>query len=976
MNIDGQIGNKYQTIQKSRPFDFGTDAIERQRVSLGQSLIDADFEYGLQATKWQTHTDTRKFISFNEIPGTDIPFSNVTSSDISKDSTGRIVTVNIPSGTFGTNYNYPLNGQYISVQGLNTQGANAQGIYQVIGSNLPSTGNQNISFLARGNVSIYATSNIISLPTTTVRRCVVMGSSYANTSPLYSPINTINVASIQINPVIPFIPTPPSTLLGQSSVANVTIYTQPGSYHGVLPGMSLYIANTVAYNTTSNVIFTNSNIGGQYYLVSSVPNANTIVLSNLTLSSQFCASLSNNTILGAAFTSSNLNFQTSSTFMPNVYVTSTGYALHRPYDGGVLITNNNPGFGISFVRQSKKVFRYQSGKGLLWSSGTLFCPNNDITSLSASAITPGSVITVTCVVPHGAPQAGALIQIKGVVTPGWNGYYTINSVLDLYSFTVLASTNLTVTSPNLGEQPRFVITNWTGASVRVGCFDDQNGIFWEFDGTTLWTVKRTSTLQIAGTVNVSVGSQRMIGIGTRFQDQFKINDKFVLKGMTFAVVATPSQTELWCSPPFRSSLDCVSGQICKIKDIRVPQNQFNRDTIDGNGQSGFKFNPGKMQMVGIQYTWYGAGFVDFMMRGTDGNWVYANRMRQNNVNDEAYMRTGNMPVRYEIVNEMSHATAKLSAQLGTSDTSASLTENINYWPSTGTVLVDNELIRYNGKTTNTLTGLTHASNVQYSINNTQLQLTGSPATTHLLGNTAVLFTTTCSPSLTHWGSAFLIDGSFDNDRGYLFNYQINSAAGGVIVTAPTNLFMIRLSPSVSNGIVGDIGSRELLNRAQLLLQRLDVWVQTLSDATAGAKGAGSAIVSGILNPYFYIGTASLNMTPNNLVNVNSMNWIPINSAINSSALQPSFAQVTTDCKNFTYVAGTGERIFSTICNAGSQYSIDLGGLKEICCNTVGGNNVFPDGPDTLLIQIQGSINSTLGSLAAYSLNLFWGEAQA
>jgi hypothetical protein len=55
-SIDGIIGvGKGQPPLTVRPFDFGTDAIERQRVSLGQSIIDADFEYGLQATKWQSY---------------------------------------------------------------------------------------------------------------------------------------------------------------------------------------------------------------------------------------------------------------------------------------------------------------------------------------------------------------------------------------------------------------------------------------------------------------------------------------------------------------------------------------------------------------------------------------------------------------------------------------------------------------------------------------------------------------------------------------------------------------------------------------------------------------------------------------------------------------------------------------------------------------------------------------------------------
>ena len=34
------------------PFDFGTDAIERMRIAPPLSMLDADFEYGLQPTKW------------------------------------------------------------------------------------------------------------------------------------------------------------------------------------------------------------------------------------------------------------------------------------------------------------------------------------------------------------------------------------------------------------------------------------------------------------------------------------------------------------------------------------------------------------------------------------------------------------------------------------------------------------------------------------------------------------------------------------------------------------------------------------------------------------------------------------------------------------------------------------------------------------------------------------------------------------
>jgi hypothetical protein len=79
----------------------------------------------------------------------------------------------------------------------------------------------------------------------------------------------------------------------------------------------------------------------------------------------------------------------------------------------------------------------------------------------------------------------------------------------------------------------------------------------------------------------------------------------------------------------------------------------------------------------------------------------------------------------------------------------------------------------------------------------------------------------------------MIDGQFDSDRGYLFNY----ASTGVTASVdPATSFLIRLAPSVSNAIVGDLGERELLNRAQLLLSSIAI----ASDSVAG----GGAIVCG------------------------------------------------------------------------------------------------------------------------------------
>ena len=445
-----------------------------------------------------------------------------------------------------------------------------------------------------------------------------------------------------------------------------------------------------------------------------------------------------------------------------------------------------------------------------------------------------------------------------------------------------------------------------------------------------------------------LGAQLYVYPNTRFVDQLRVNDKVTIRGMTHTVVQIQTQGTIIVNPPYRGiSNITVPVKMCKIKEVRTPQSQFNRDTLDGTGPSGFKFDPTKMQMIGLQYTWYGAGFVDFMMRGGDGNWVYAHRYKQNNINDEAYMRTGNMPVRYELINESIAASSALASPTGTTDTTLTLTEAATYWPPSGNVLVDNEFMTYTGKSGVTLTGVTRAASMAYNVNDTSYTLTASAAAQyHQAGSTALLIGTTCTPSLTHWGSAFIMDGQFDSDRGYFFNY---SNVMTTQLTAPgSNVFMIRLAPSVSNGIVGDMGQRDLLSRAQLLLQKLEVI----------PSGSGGVVnVTGILNPSW--------STPPTL------QW----SNVNSTALgsQPSFTQVAVlGSTGANYVGGSGERIFSTIAPSGAQNTIDLSALKELSNTVIGGNGIFPDGPDTLMIQL----TPLGGTVSTVITNLFWTEAQA
>ena len=57
------------------------------------------------------------------------------------------------------------------------------------------------------------------------------------------------------------------------------------------------------------------------------------------------------------------------------------------------------------------------------------------------------------------------------------------------------------------------------AAVRAGMFDDQNGLFWEYDGQQIYVVQRTSTYNITGTVSVTNNSNNITGSNTRFSEQ-------------------------------------------------------------------------------------------------------------------------------------------------------------------------------------------------------------------------------------------------------------------------------------------------------------------------------------------------------------------------------------------------------------------------------------------------------------------------
>lgn len=549
-----------------------------------------------------------------------------------------------------------------------------------------------------------------------------------------------------------------------------------------------------------------------------------------------------------------------------INVRSNAAFVPRPFDGGVILGPGTPTRGAGAVRTTKKYFRYQSGKGMLFTSGTMLRPTFDILSASSDGTAVNSNITIQTDLEHGL-NAGAVLTLSGIVTSGYNNSgYVVTSITADDSFVVQAQETLGSTNPTLDQQPRVNITNWHGSSIRAGMFDDQNGVFWESDGLSLNVVQRSSTFQLTGFVSVGAGQNLVTGDGTcRFQDQINVGDTVVIRGMTHSVTSITDNNTMTVVPPFRGVANQTRVKMTLRNELRVRQTDFNIDKIDGTGPSGYHIDASKMQMLGVEWSWYGAGYVQFMVRGQDGNFIPAHKIPNNNRNNEAYMRSGNLPARYEAINET--AISSLDGAIDANATTITLVDATDYPGASVTypayVMIDSEIIKYSGKSGNDLTGCTREATFTQWIEGASRSFTGGAKTSHADNSGVILISNTCTPLVNHWGSSVIMDGTFDGDEGYQFtfnrtSYGLPSGTGEKQVA-----FCMRLAPSVSNGIIGKLGERDLINRAQLTLREMVVNITT-----------GRYLIEGILNPS----------------NIDSANtsWTGLNNL--GGGYQPSFAE--------------------------------------------------------------------------------------
>ena len=498
---------------------------------------------------------------------------------------------------------------------------------------------------------------------------------------------------------------------------------------------------------------------------------------------------------------------------------------------------------------------------------------------------------------------------------------------------------------------RIELKQWNDACVRSGLFDYQNGMFFEYDGSRkLAVVKRDSTEQIAGRLQIDQFSTRLSGTNTKFTTQLDEGGYIVLKGDSYLVTKIVSDTELYIAPGYKAE-GFTNYKTVKTNEMRIYQENFNLDKLDGNGPSGYNMNINKMQMIFIDYSWYGAGKIRFGIRVEDGDIIYFHELKQNNINTEAYMRSGNIPGRFEISTKSKLCKLQSEIPSNLSEPNANLCkilkEDKDKFPEKGTIIINNEYIQYEkGEDTERYSTLIFKKR--------NVKGRGELMAANI-NDTIISFNQNCSPSLSHWGVSCIMDGGFNVDKSYLFTATSQNYISINSNLQDTAILSIRLAPTVDYGIPGFFGVRNLINRSALALYSVGI-------GTSGASHIQCIVKINCESQAFQ----------------NNNNWLPTgNGSIAQYLDHSAFTTNTTTSQtsSVTERVTSGDSVASFICEGGSNsYAATeqiLTAVRELSNSILGGPNAYPDGPDTLTIFLRKISGSTTNAFARIS----WTEAQ-
>jgi hypothetical protein len=996
-----------ETNESLLPSETFMDPVAKIRVSQPQSLIDTDFEYGTQATKWET------IALMNNRPGA---FFDVTSPIFYTSITGagtRVVTVNVTNTTGITT----LTPVYIQ----DSIDYNANGWFVP----LAVTTNASFTYYAKGTVA----SGAISDPSKTyvfagtfytgsgIPVNVTAGAAFTATGTVITG-NTLMNHGLQVGSGITIVGTTATTNAPNGSwivrrVPSATTFvfdvvtTPTGLIQAQNSGTGLTINTTATLGALTSVAINTPGTNYQVGDIASVSGGTGGFIKILNLGAAGIPNAVSIYAPGSGYTNST-NVATTTAFSANtVYPRTWGTSIHRPFDGGVSFSEGYPYHSNQLIRQTRRTFRYQSGKGIQFSTGSNLCSPWIVESLTSS----GATVTVTTKFPHNV-GVGAVIKVSNCNESAYNGTFTVTTIPSDVTFTYTAGSTPSAT-PATGI-PTVQPYQWYGSSLRVGMFNAQNGFFFQYDGQTVWAVRRSSTTQLSGYLSqLGYGAQSCTGVNTKFSSQLIPGDFIVIRGQSHMVMSIESDTSMTIYPDYRGPAIVFPSQviISKTIDTKIPQSSWNIDKADGTGHTGFNLDITKMQMWYIDYTWYGAGAIRWGFRNSRGEIQYVNRLAHGNNMTEAYMRSGNLPGRYE-VNTLAPYT-KTTATLANSDSILYVGDTTGF-PTTSTVMVTGsglaapiEFMSYTGKTNTSFTGLTRALT----------NLTGPGGLTSAGGTSTAqtfsysitapvsvsLFAPQAATTISHWGSSVIMDGRYDDDKSLIFVAGMSSTLSNLAQNTVQPLISLRISPSIDNGVTGVLGQREVVNSMQAILRscaastlgtNVSFLVSLRLNGSFSSTVIPQAAVPFLVTNYAYI-----------IQTVGTTNWTAIGAPTATigqyfiyngvtitgsggavySAWQPaggsSLSQILYHTTG-TSITG-GENAFGYFTLTPGVSSGDLTAVRDIGNSILGGgvtlsmptspNNRYPDGPDIVTLCAQ---NVTAVGTNSINARISWSEAQA
>ena len=152
-----------------------------------------------------------------------------------------------------------------------------------------------------------------------------------------------------------------------------------------------------------------------------------------------------------------------------LYPRPQGSSIHRAFDGGVKFSTNSHSKNQQAIRQTKRYFRYQSGKGVAFSTGSILAPSiENVDEITSS----GSTVTVVCAVAHNVTR-DTEVDIRGCNDNVYNGTFDVSNVIDAYTFQYTAGS----TPSEATASGEYTVTpdNANGINLEIGMMDQQNG---------------------------------------------------------------------------------------------------------------------------------------------------------------------------------------------------------------------------------------------------------------------------------------------------------------------------------------------------------------------------------------------------------------------------------------------------------------------------------------------------------------------